>query len=86
MYLTSRVGTPSAPADPAGLPAKADRVFDFAVLSAGCPDPVIAMNEPFGASTPTPWTPTIARYRQNVLEWARLLKAKGWPSCAARLE
>ena len=77
MYLTSRVGTPSAPADPAGLQAKADRVFDFAVLSAGCPDPVIAMNELFGASTPTPWTPTIARYRQNVLEWARLLKAKG---------
>ena len=24
-----------------------------------------------------PWTPTTARYRANVLEWARLLKAKG---------
>jgi hypothetical protein len=35
------------------------------------------MNELFGASTPTPWTPTTARYRANVLEWARLLKAKG---------
>jgi hypothetical protein len=77
MYLNTRVGTPSAPADPASLPAKAQRVFDFAVLSAGCPDPMIAMNELFGASTPTPWTPTTARYRQNVLEWARLLKAKG---------
>ncbi len=77
MYLRSRVGTPSAPADPEGLAAKAERVFDFAVLSAGCPDPVIAMNELFGASTPTPWTPTSARYRQNVLDWARLLKAKG---------
>jgi hypothetical protein len=77
MYLSSRVGTPSAPADPAGLAAKAERVFDFAVLSAGCSDPVIAMNELFGASTPTPWTPTTARYRQNVLEWARLLRAKG---------
>jgi hypothetical protein len=77
MYLSSRVGTPMAPADPHGLPAKAQRVFDFAVLSAGCPDPVIAMNELFGASTPTPWTPTTARYRANVLEWARLLKAKG---------
>ena len=65
------------PADAAGLPAKAQRVFDFAVLSAGCPDPVIVMNELFGASTPTPWTPTTARYRANVLEWARLLKAKG---------
>ena len=77
MYLGSRVGTPMAPADQHGLPAKAQRVFDFAVLSAGCPDPVIAMNELYGASTPTPWTPTTARYRANVLEWARLLKAKG---------
>ena len=77
MYLNTRVGTPSAPADHDLLPARAQRVFDFAVLSAGCPDPVIAMNELFGASTPTPWTPTTARYRANVLEWARLLKAKG---------
>jgi hypothetical protein len=77
MYLSSRVGTPMKPLDAAGLPAKAQRVFDFAVLSAGCPDPVIVMNELFGASTPTPWTPTTARYRANVLEWARLLKEKG---------
>ena len=77
MYLSARVGTPMAPADPHGLPAKAQRVFEFAVLSAGCPDPVIAMNELFGASTPAPWTPTTGRYRANVLEWARLLKAKG---------
>ena len=77
MYLSSRVGTPMEPADPDGLPAKAQRVFDFAVLSAGCPDPVILMNELFGASTPTPWTPTTARYRANVLQWARLLRAKG---------
>ena len=77
MYLSSRVGTPMKPADAGGLPAKAQKVFDFAVLSAGCSDPVIVMNELFGASTPTPWTPTTARYRANVLEWARLLKEKG---------
>ena len=77
MYLDARVGTPMKPADADGLPAKAQRVFDFAVLSAGCPDPVIVMNELFGASTPTPWTLTTARYRANVLEWARLLRAKG---------
>ena len=76
-YLNTRVGTPSTPAHQDLLPARAQRVFDFAVLSAGCPDPVIVMNELFGASTPTPWTPTITRYRANVLEWARLLKAKG---------
>ena len=77
MYLSARVGTPSAPADPDVLPSRAARVFDFAVLSAGCPTPLIAMNELFGASTPTPWTPTTARYRANVLEWARLLAARG---------
>jgi hypothetical protein len=77
MYLSSRVGTPMQPADPDALPARAARYFDYAVLSAGCPDPVIAMNELFGASTPTPWTPTITQYRANVLEWARLLRAKG---------
>ena len=77
MYLNTRVGTPMAPADPGLLSARAQRVFDFAVLSAGCGDPVIAMNELFGASTPTPWTPTTARYRANVLQWARLLAAKG---------
>jgi len=77
MYLNTRVGTPSAPVHHDLLPALAQRVFDFAVLSAGCPDPVIAMNELFGASVPTPWTPTTARYRANVLEWTRLLKAKG---------
>jgi hypothetical protein len=77
MYLSSRVGTPMQPADPDVLPSRAQRYFDFAVLSAGCPDPVIALNELFGASTPTPWTPTTARYRENVLEWARLLRAKG---------
>ena len=77
MYLKSRVGTPMAPADPSLLAGRAQKVFDFAVLSAGCADPVIAMNELFGASTPAPWTPTTARYRANVLEWARLLAAKG---------
>jgi hypothetical protein len=77
MYLNTRVGTPSAPADPDLLPSRAARVFDFAVLSAGCATPVIAMNELFGAATPTPWTPTTARYRANVLEWARLLAARG---------
>jgi hypothetical protein len=77
MYLSTRVGTPMAPADPSLLPARAERYFDFAVLSAGCPDPVIGLNELFGASTPTPWTPTTARYRENVLQWLRLLHAKG---------
>ncbi len=77
MYLSSRVGTPSAPVDPALLPARANRLFDFAVSSLDCDTPWIVMNELFGASVPTPWTPTMTRYRENVLEWIRLLAAKG---------
>ncbi|HZG36778.1 MAG TPA: hypothetical protein VEY87_13120 [Gaiellaceae bacterium] len=77
MYLNTRVGTPSAPADPSTLPAKADRLFDFAVMTVGCDTPWIVMNELFAASVPMPWTPTQARYRANVLQWARLLAARG---------
>ena len=77
MYLNRRVGTPSVPADPALLPERAQRLFDFAVRSSGCSTPVIAMNELFGAQLTTPWTATNARYRQNVLTWTRLLAAKG---------
>ena len=76
-YLSSRVGTPSAPADPDVLKARAERLYDFAVLTTGCATPWIAINELFGASVPTPWTPTTTRYRQNVLEWMRLLAARG---------
>jgi hypothetical protein len=77
MYLNRRVGTPSVPADPAVLEERANRLFDFAVLSAACPTPWIVMNELFGASASTPWTRTQAAYRANVLRWARLLAAKG---------
>ncbi|MGI9111949.1 MAG: hypothetical protein ACR2GT_07105 [Gaiellaceae bacterium] len=76
-YLNRRVGTPSAPADPAALPQRAKTLVDYAVASLGCETPWIVMNELFGASTPTPWTPTTARYRANVLQWARLLAARG---------
>ena len=76
-YLRRRVGSPSAPADPRVLAERAERLYDFAVLTTGCKTPWIAMNELFGASVPTPWTPTTLRYRQNVLEWARLLAERG---------
>ena len=77
MYLSKRVGTPSSPADSGVLTERAERVYDFAVLTTGCQTPWIAMNELFGASVPTPWTPTTARYRQNVLDWARHLARRG---------
>ena len=76
-YLNRRVGTPSAPADPAVLAQRANGLVDFAVASLGCETPWIVLNELFGASTPTPWTATTARYRANVLQWVRLLAARG---------
>lgn len=77
MYLNKRIGTPTKPAAPAGLEAAAQKLFDYAILSSGCATPMIAMNELFGASTPAPWTATTAQYRENVLQWVRLLAARG---------
>src|SRR5437868_5444918 len=42
-----------------------------------CAHPVIAENELQGASTLTPWSPTNALYRQNVLTFLRTLAARG---------
>ena len=77
MYLRSRVGTPSAPANPSLLEERAERLFRFAVNTLECDTPWIVMNELFGASLPTPWTASNAQYRANVLQWARLLAARG---------
>src|SRR5688572_14153258 len=77
MYLRSRVGTPSAPANPALLEERANRLFKFAVDTLECDTPWIVMNELYGASLPTPWSATNAQYRANVLQWARLLAARG---------
>ncbi|HEX4679249.1 MAG TPA: hypothetical protein VH210_08645 [Gaiellaceae bacterium] len=67
LHLNDRVGTPSAPADPSTIAAKAKREFDFAVQVTGCTTPLIAENELFGAQTVTPWSTTNAQYRANVL-------------------
>jgi hypothetical protein len=67
LHLNDRVGTTVAPADPETIPAKAQRLFDFAVQVTGCPTPLIAENELFGAQTPTPWSATNEQYRANVL-------------------
>jgi hypothetical protein len=77
LHLNDRVGTTLAPADPATIPDKAKRLFDFAVQVTGCPTPVIAENELFGAQTPTPWSATNALYRANVLSLLQQLKALG---------
>ena len=77
MKLGLRVGTTLAPRDPATIPEQAQRLFDRAVASSGCSTPYIALNELNGASTTTPWTPSNAGYRANVLALIQQLAAKG---------
>lgn len=77
LNFNNRVGTPTVPADPAVIEARADRLFEFAVSVTGCQTPWIALNELFGAQTPTPWTATTAQYRANTLALVRRLKARG---------
>ena len=77
MYLNNRVGTPSAPADPATIQARANKLFDFASAATGCSTPWIAENELFGAGLTTPWSQTNATYRQNVLVYLQTLAARG---------
>ena len=77
LNFNKRVGTPTAPADPATIVERADRLFDFAVSVTGCATPWIALNELFGAQTPTPWTETTAQYRENTLVLIRRLAERG---------
>jgi hypothetical protein len=77
LYLQNRVGTPSKPADPAVVDARADKLFDTAAASSGCARPLIALNELAGANLPTPWTPTTAQYRANVIELVQRLAERG---------
>ena len=77
MHLRKRVGTPSEPADPALIEKRADALFEYAVSVSGCETPLIALNELWGASLPTPLTPTAERYRANVLRFVTRLKDRG---------
>ena len=77
MYLRKRVGTPSEPADASLIERRADSLFDYAVSVSGCEQPLIALNELWGASLPTPLTPTAERYRANVLRFVTRLAERG---------
>ena len=67
LNFNKRIGTTVAPADPATIPARAKGLYDFAVGVTGCEHPILAMNELFGAQTPTPWSASNAQYRANAL-------------------
>ena len=75
--LPKLVGQPSAPADPATMLAVADALYAKAAASTACATPWIALNELFGSALPTPWSPTNAQYRANVLALMQGLAAHG---------
>ena len=77
LYLNRRVGTPSAPKDPATIVATANKFYDYAAQSMDCSNPVIAENELFGSWLAVPWSPTNEQYRANVLLFLQTLRARG---------
>ncbi len=77
LHLKQRVGVPSAPIDPATIVARANKFYDYAAKSMECSNPVIAENELFGAWQATPWSPTTAQYRANVLLFLQTLRGRG---------
>jgi hypothetical protein len=77
MNFRQRVGTPANPKDPEEASDWADRIFYRAVASSACATPWIALNEMWGSNLPTPWSPTNAQYRQNVIIFVKRLRELG---------
>jgi hypothetical protein len=77
LNLPPLVGQPAAPADPATIPLEADQLYDGAVASTACARPWIALNELLGPALATPWTPSNAQYRANVLALVERLAERG---------
>jgi hypothetical protein len=77
LYLKKRIGIPSAPVDPSLIEARAAKFFIYVENSTHCSNSVIAENELFGASLPTPWSPTNTQYRANVLRFLTKLHDLG---------
>lgn len=77
LKLPQLVGSPSAPLDPAGVQASADRTYELAVRSTLCERPWITLNELAGPAAPVPWTPTVRTYRANVLALMHRLAERG---------
>jgi hypothetical protein len=77
LKLPRFVGTAAQPADPASVVPAADRLYDLAVASTVCANPWIGLNELLGPGARTPWTPTTATYRANVLALVQRLSERG---------
>ncbi len=77
MHFVRRVGTPLEPFAPAVVINQANRMYDAASMSLGCANPMITENELNGANLITPWSPTNAQYRRNVLIYLQTLAERG---------
>jgi hypothetical protein len=77
LHLRTRVGTPTEPLTLGETLDWGDRMFLRAAASAGCAQPVMALNELFGAGTVPPWTEKNAQYRANVLTFIQRLSGRG---------
>jgi hypothetical protein len=77
LHLPTLVGDPAQPAGPASIEPAARALLARAATSTGCATPWIALNELFGESSPTPWSPTTAQYRADVLALVQALAARG---------
>ncbi|HEY3542624.1 MAG TPA: hypothetical protein VGK79_08780 [Gaiellaceae bacterium] len=77
LNLRNRVGTPTKPTDPATMPDRAKRLYDFSSQQTGCTNPVVVFNELAGPGLVTPWSDTNAQYRQNVLSLIQSIAALG---------
>jgi hypothetical protein len=77
LNLRNRVGTPTKPTDPATMPDRAKRLYDFASQQTGCSTPVVVFNELAGPGLVTPWSDTNAQYRANVLALIKDIAALG---------
>jgi hypothetical protein len=79
-HLNNRVGQPSAPADPVALDKGIETFWRYVANSTHCSNSIIAENELYGAGLATPWSPTNAQYRANVLHFlSRLHELGGQP-------
>jgi hypothetical protein len=77
MHLDSLIGTPTAPAAAASIPAAAQQLFALAQTSSGCTTPIIALNEMDGQDSAAPFSAGTAAYRQNLVLLTQALTTAG---------
>jgi hypothetical protein len=77
MHLDSLIGTPTAPAAAASIPAAAQQLLALAQASSGCTTPIIALNEMDGQDSAAPFSAGTTAYRNNLLTLTQALATAG---------